>query len=150
MAGIEAALAQAMAQIRPKIDNALGSEVAIAVKVEEAVTIGDVVYGAYAPIKYKRRYANGGLGSPSNMEDTVAGGTLTVVNTTPPKAGKGYTTNKDLAEVVEYGSGYDFPSDGAYMNPRPFTEQTTANLAASKEHVSALRSGLIRQGLKVK
>lgn len=153
MSSISDALAQAVAQIKQKVDNALAQEVAIEVKADEVWAIWDTVYGAYTPVMYDRRYDAGGLSDPDNMEVNVSGGVLTVTNVTPAADGPGYTTGKNLAQLIEGGNGsggfYDFPSRGAYMRARPFTEATRELLRNDKTHVEGLRRGLKRQGLKV-
>lgn len=152
---VEQALAQALAQIRPKIDNALSKEVAKVVKETQAQSARTQVYGVYSPVMYPRR---GSLSDQGQMTATVAGGVLTVRSTATPSsfsipAGRA-TTGKNLVQLVEGGhgasGGYDFPTNRNYMYPRPFITITAAQLEGSRQHISALRSGLIRQGLKVR
>ena len=152
---INEALAQAMAQLRPAIDNALANEVANVVKQTQAEMAQLYVYGVYSPKMYPRR---GSFSDTGQMSVEVGGGRLTVKSTAKPSgwsipAGRA-TTGKDLVALVEGGNGaggyYDFWTKGAYMGPRPFIEVTGAQLEGSREHISALRSGLTRQGFKVK
>lgn len=157
MSSISDALAQAIAQIKPKVDAALADEVANAVKKNEAESIEQQVYGVYKPKDYPRRGTKGGLGSKENMVAIVAGGVLTVTNETPPASGDGYTTDKQLDILVEYGDGYsgnfyDFGSNGGgrYLFARPFTLHTIESLRGNKDHVEALRAGLKQRGLNVK
>ena len=65
-----------------------------------------------------------------------------------------------LDELVEYGDGgpggeYTHkhstkPEGPTFLNPRPFTHATIAKLDINKQHVNALKYGLLRRGFKVK
>ena len=147
-------------KIQPKINRALKTDVANAVKDEEIKAIDDVVYGAYEPEVYERRAGSGGLGDPKNIKFSVENGELSVWNSTKPNPGgvrnsHWVSVRKHLDELVEYGHGsmggdYDFPRDGrAYMNPRPFTQKTIDNLNANKNHVTALKESLENQGFTI-
>ena len=143
------------------IDNALEQEVAIAVKVEEVYAIYDTVYGVYKPAEgeYERRETSGGLADPSNMHTSVADNRLVVKNVTQPnpvaRIHGEYTKANiyvNLPQLVEYGHGHGGfyqVSHGPWASPRPFTEATREALRSGKQHVSALKAGLVRQGLKV-
>lgn len=159
---LQNALKKINEQLVPKINNALSKEVFEEVRDEEAATIEDEVYGVYTPKAYRRREGYGGLADQDNIViegGAATGGRLSVVNVTPPnpgscKNGRSVTTDKVLSSLVEYGDGYhgyqyDFPSDGDYMGPRPFTAKTVENLKKSGAHVKALKDGLKRQGIKV-
>lgn len=152
-------------QLSRKIDAALSKEVFQAVRDEEAAVIESEVYDVYPePSKYRRRRQNGGLADSGNIKikgGAAKDGVLAVVNTTPPNPGGcqnngGVTVNKDLPQLIERGYGYrrffyDFPKMGAsYMGPRPFTAKAIENLKKNRAHVTALRDGLRRQGVKVK
>lgn len=158
---IKEALAQANAQLQKKVDSALTNEVFEKVRDVEVETIDSVVYGVYNPKMYRRRGNYGGMADPYNIEisgGSAANGVLTVVNMTeanPSSVSGNATTGKNLPMLIERGHGYggnlyDYPGKGSYMKPRPFTERTIENLAGSKAHVTALRNGLVRQGVKVK
>jgi hypothetical protein len=161
---IREALAVANKQLVQKIDNAMTNEVFKEVQDEEAATIFSEVYKVYTPRMYRRRGDMGGLGDPYNIEirgGSAKGGVLVVVNVTEPNPGGCFdnsrvTTGKNLPELVEYGHGYkyytyDFPSKkGRFMEPRPFTAKTIEHLKESGAHISALRAGLKRQGVRVK
>jgi len=143
------------------IDNALEQEVATAVKVEEVEAVFQEVYGAYAPAPdgYERREVSGGLADPENMHTYVANNTLVVKNVTPPNPvvrihgeRTAAWTGVNLPLLVEYGNGHGGfyqVSHGPWAKPRPYTEATRNALRAGKQHVSALKAGLVRQGLKV-
>lgn len=161
---ISDALAKINKQLMPKVDDALTREVFAEVRNEEAATIQEVVYGVYTPHRYRRRGKNGGLGDADNIQikgGTAKGGRLAVVNTTPPNPGGCgrtgmVTVDKSLPSLVEHGQGYhghayDFAqSGGDYLSPRPFTAKTVERLKESKAHITALKDGLRRQGVKVK
>ena len=152
---IDQALAQAIAKLKPAIDNALAKEVADEVKRTQAETAQTYVYGVYSPRMYSRR---GSFTDQGQMSVEVGGGKLTVKSTAKPSpwsipAGRA-TTGKDLVALVEGGNGaggyYDFWTHGSYMGPRPFIEITGAQLEGSRTHIDALRRGLSRQGFNVK
>lgn len=160
---IREALEKANRKLMSKIDNAMSNEVFKKVQDEEAATIYEEVYKVYTPIMYDRRREYGGLADPYNIEmrgGTAKNGVLVVVNTTEPNPGGcpdvgQVTTGKNLPELVEYGDGYkfyryDFPKNRRYMKPRPFTQKTIEHLKQNRAHVSALKAGLKRQGIKVK
>jgi len=157
------ALTKISKQLAPRIDDALTREVFKEVQDEEAATIYEEVYKVYTPRMYRRRGEYGGLGDPYNIEirgGSAQGGIMVVVNMTEPNPGgcvdnDAVTTGKNLPELVEYGDGYkfyryDFSSNGRYMGPRPFTAKTIKHLRESRAHVTALKEGLRRQGVKVK
>lgn len=147
-------------QLSSKIDSALSKEVFEEVRDEEAATIESEVYGVYTPKKYRRRGEHGGLADQRNIQGSVQSGVLTVVNRTAPNPSgcvnsRLVTTDKNLPQLVEHGDGYksyhyNFPSDGSYMEARPFTAKIVENLKKSGAHVKALKDGLKRRGVKVK
>lgn len=159
---IQEALKKANQQLLQRIDKAMTKEVFEEVQDEEAATIRSEVYQVYTPRMYRRRGDGGGLGDPYNIEilgGQAKGGVLVVVNLTEPNPGGciggDVTTGKNLPELVEYGDGYhfyhyDFPGKGRYMSARPFTAKTIEHLKESGAHISALKAGLRRQGIKVK
>lgn len=132
------------------VNEALKQEVTDAIRNEQIEQIQALVYGAYPePKVYERRYGNGGLMDGDNINGVVVNGRLVVSNDTPPNpnARDGATTDKNLIEVIETGVGYDYsPNPGA----RPFINATVIALESSNAVGNALKSGLKRQGLKVK
>ena len=54
--------------------------------------------------------------------------------------------NKNLAQVIETGDGYDYRSPGA----RPYHENTVNELRSSGVIVEALKAGLKKKGIQVK
>lgn len=149
--------------LQKRIDNALGDEVFETVKQTEQESIEDVVYGAYIPGTYSRRGEDGGIGDTNNivLGSPVTNGVLEVVNVTEPNPylngideSDGYAdTEKNLPELIERGHGYKgygydiVRTNAGYMKPRPFTQETINRLADTKDHVYALKRGLIKQGI---
>ena len=147
--------------IKGAIKNSLKNEVFEKVRDVEQQHIDDDVYGAYPnPAMYKRRDVNGGLIADESIKRTMIGDdTLQVTNIAKPNP-IGYpqsqvtTKGKNLASLIEGGDGasgvYDFPSDDedAYMNPRPFTQNTIEELATTGKHIKALQDGLKRNKIE--
>ena len=79
--------------------------------------------------------------------------TLLFLSDAPPADGPGYTTDKDLPAVVEYGtkSQYDFydpDKPAGFANPRPFIEYTREDLNSRKKELSEIVAKRIIQNLK--
>ena len=94
----------------------------------EQEVINEVVYDAYSPTYYERRYEDGGLGDKENMkhdiEETANGFNITVKNIT--KGHDGYYmadghTDGYIADIIEEGKGYGYGLDDV-IGSRPFTE----------------------------
>ena len=144
-------------RLKKDIDKVLEKEVLKAVQEVESERIDEIVYSVYEPKMYRRRgMKGGGLGSIRNMIGNVSDGMLTVTNITGPN--RVYKTtmpaNANLAELVEYGSGYkgyiyDYPVPRQVYGRRPFTRATTYRLYKEKQHIDALRSGLKNIGYNV-
>lgn len=161
--GLEKMLEKLQKQLVPKIDNTLSKEVLQAVSDAEGKAIYEEVYRMPTSGRYERRWDNGGLLDPDNVQGTVTDDTLAVVNVTKPnpylnginRYGGLSTTpgSASLADIVEHGvydphgAGYDY-WEGAQA--RPFTAKTAEDLKRSGAHVAALKKGLQRQGIKVK
>lgn len=158
---IKSALATVTKQLQKAVDASLLEEVTNAVKVAEVNSVVDYVYSRPTSGAYHRRYASGGLGSVENLHERLDGsGVLVVTNDTPfnpflngRDENKGISANSGngLAGLVNYGDGwngyeYDYSSKGATN----FIQNTVGDLAASGDHVKALKSGLIKQGFDVK
>lgn len=160
---LDKALKKLQEQLVPKIDSALSKEVLQAVSDAEGKAIYDEVYSMPTSGRYTRRWDNGGLLDPDNVQGSVANGTLAVVNVTKPnpylnginRYGGLSTTpsSASLAGIVEHGTydphgaGYDYWKDA---EARPFTAKTVEDLKKSGAHIAALKKGLQRQGIKVK
>ena len=94
----------------------------------EQEVINEVVYDAYSPTYYERRYEDGGLGDKENMEhdieETANGFIISVKNTTKGNdeysEAEGYTDGY-IADIIEEGKGYGYGLDDV-IGARPFTE----------------------------
>lgn len=150
-------------QLEPKIDSALSKEVLQAVSDAEGKVLYNEVYRMPTSGRYERRWDNGGLLDPDNVQGRVTAGTLAVVNVTKPNPYLNGINRYDglsttpgfasLAGIVErgvydpYGAGYDYWEDA---KARPFAAKTVEDLKKSGAHVMALKEGLRRRGVKVK
>lgn len=129
-------------------ESALQAEVFETIKETMLSHIASDVYGAYPkPKMYDRRKLKGGFSDPANIENVGSGLTLEIINKTPPnpEGNPEPTTDKNLAEVIETGVGYDYFSPGA----RPYVENTIEDLKSSGAHVDAFKQGMLRQGFKI-
>ena len=94
----------------------------------EQEVINEVVYNAYSPTYYERRYEKGGLSDKENMEhdieETANGFIISVKNTTKGNdeysEAEGYTDGY-IADIIEEGKGYGYGLDDV-IGARPFTE----------------------------
>ncbi len=132
--------------LQTKINEAMQDEVAIAGKLEEQEHVQTDIYNSGSPIFYKRRgFSPGseGLGDINEMESTlIADGTIEIVNKAEPKAY--WDTPNSLATNIEMGYG-----DEWYSVSRPFQQRTVESLGQNKNHVKALKTGLLKRGLTV-
>lgn len=135
--------------LQTAVDDAVQNEVFEKIKEVLLSHIASDVYGAYPkPKMYDRRGSSGGFSDPANIVNEGSGHELRVVNITPPNplGEPEATTDKNLASVIETGSGYDYFSPGA----RPFNENATNDLLRSGVLIDAIIDGLKRQGIKTK
>ena len=94
----------------------------------EQEVINEVVYNAYSPTYYERRYEDGGLSDKENMEhdieETANGFIVSVKNITKGNdeysEAEGYTDGY-IADIIEEGKGYGYGLDDV-IGARPFTE----------------------------
>ena len=94
----------------------------------EQEVINEVVYNAYSPTYYERRYEKGGLSDKENMEhdieETANGFIVSVKNITKGNdeysEAEGYTDGY-IADIIEEGKGYGYDLDSV-IGARPFTE----------------------------
>lgn len=165
---VNQALAQIKTKLTPKIDAALNEAVYPIVQLVEGEAIVEDVYEVYKPKYYHRRGNMGGLGDYDNIViegGSASNGRLVVVNDTPPNPYlNGYSKTGGMSENIDRFSGtnlsylveYDRPINGGYYEywadhkARPFTHGTIERLRSSGDHVSALKTGLKKQGIKVK
>lgn len=151
--------------LNKQMADVMQKEVAEKVKDVEQKQIDKTVYDGYSPSsddgepwQYERRRDKGGLRSRDNMDVDVQmvgnGVELTVENTT-----KGKDDNFEIADLVEYGDGYNGKQytykrnrDGTaneYLRARPFTKNTADELEMTGEHIDAMKKGLKARGLSV-
>lgn len=145
------------AYLNKQIAFVMEDEVAEKVKDVQQRNIQEQVYEAYTPFQYsRRRWSNGGLGDRESMEvdvvETGNGVELTVTN-----RAKGQDDNFEIAELVEYGDGYNGKeytykrnrnnTQNQYLEPRPFTAETVSELQMNNEHVTAFKEGLRKRGI---
>lgn len=137
----------------------LQNEVFEEVRDVEQKHIQSDVYDVYSPDIYERRLTNDGLIADENIVGNVVGSTLEVKNVTEPDTRYGNwwsSGDTNLPALIEFGDGhngnyYTFEKEGAaYLNPRPFTQNTIDELSATKAHVKAAKNGLKRKGFNVK
>lgn len=152
MASLNNQLKQIEKQLTNKIQDALQKEVADAVSERMKMAIKVQVYDSYSPKVYERRYDRGGLVDDSNIKPVARGNKLIVKNITMsneeylPKGKKPYK----IAGVIEYGGGKGYGEYDYYgLRPRPFLEATRKDLIKNKQHISAMKVGLKRQGIDV-
>lgn len=151
-----------LAYVRKAVDTALTTDVFPVVQKEELRAIDDVVYSQPTSGYYRRRGEYDGLGDPYNIVikgGVARNGILSVINVAIPNAflngvnGELATTNKNLQYLIEYGHsqsgdpGYDY---WGKPKARPFTATTIERLQASGAHKTALKNGLIKQGIAVR
>ena len=94
----------------------------------EQEIINEVVYDAYSPTYYERRYEDGGLSDKENMEhdieETANGFIISVKNITKGNdeysEAEGYTDGY-IADIIEEGKGYGYGLDDV-IGARPFNE----------------------------
>lgn len=149
-------LAQLKRYLEVQIEDTLMSDVKdeVANMIEESGL--ENVYAVYTPRVYRRRRETGGsLLDPKNYVGETNNGELTITSTASPDYGyKGINdyTVKSLAELVEYGHGYNgqyysYPFEK--MGPRPFIKPTIDKLAEGNTLKDIVKNGLKRHGLTV-
>ena len=147
-------------ELNKKITNALKEEVNNIVIDAMIEHINEDVYNVYEPKFYQRRYTNDGLADISNIDSDVKHCVLAVQNNAIANpviyiAGKELKSQNQgnfLTPIIETGNGYDFSSTTSggreYLKPRPFVSNTNEDLKNNKQHITALKKGLKRQGVR--
>ena len=110
------------------IKNEIAPKIAEEMKNIEQEVIEEVVYNAYTPTYYERRYEDGGLSDKENMKETIVSKEnnieIKVKNVTKGNSeysdAEGYTAGY-IDEIIETGQGYGYDLD-SYIGARPFTE----------------------------
>ena len=132
--------------LQPIVNEVMLDEVATTAKLEEQEKVQTEIYDSGSPVQYQRRgfgVGSRGLGDISQMESTlIENGTVEIVNKAEPQAY--WDTPNSLATNIEIGYGNNW-----YSVSRPFQQKTVESLEQNKKHVTALKTGLIKRGLKV-
>jgi len=132
--------------LQPIVNEVMLDEVSTTAKLEEQEHVQEDIYNSGSPIFYQRRgfgVGSRGLGDISQMESTlIENGTIEIVNNAKPQSN--WNTPKSLATNIEMGYGEDW-----YSVPRPFQQRTVESLKQNKNHVTALKTGLVKRGLTV-
>ena len=124
--------------IETKIQDTMVDEVAETVKENMAESIQETVYDSYTPEYYTRRMQNGGLIDQSNMEVTEIPNGISVRDVAPLDNGN---SQYALDEIVVEGMG-------RMPYSRDFYETCEDRLSSNQEHVTALKKGLNKRGIK--
>ncbi|WP_145413307.1 hypothetical protein [Paenibacillus xylanexedens] len=127
-------------KLNKPIAKALIGDVAPTVKQIQKDKVKEEVYDVYEPTMYSR---TGLLGSEESMRSELINDTTLVVENVRSDG------DRNVAEVVESGSGYNFSFEYAGV-PRPFTEATREELRNTGAHKAAMYKGLKKQGLNLK
>lgn len=126
-------------ELKKRINNALNNEVADAAKENMVEAIQTTVYDAYNPAHYERRLKNGGLLCSDFIDVQPIEDGIFLRNFAPLDNARG---DWDLDDIIVHGYGQQ-------PFPRDFYGSTVDNLKENKEHISAMKQGLERQGLEV-
>ena len=119
-----------------RIQQSLQNEVAQEIVAVMRRNIQKYVYNAYTPTHYKRTYKL--LDRGSIQVQMVSRGLLKVRNYRRDESGV-----KDVAKIIETGSGYTWKGDlDSRIGARPFHQKTMTELINNKNHVRAFRRGL--------
>ena len=133
------------------IHRAMQSTVADEVKLAIMESVQENVYDAYEPTQYVRRGTDGGgLADPNAMAQGYDYATMTLEIGSfgaDPFRGK-----KDVASIVESGSGYTWTNSHIAQHPfpRPFHKPAEERLAQGNEIDNAIKAELLKAGFDVK
>lgn len=126
--------------------NEVANEV-VEVMTEDGGVIDKTVYSTYTPYNlkgtdyhYHRTYE---LKNPENIDTTMVDDNTLAVRSTRSE------NDRDIAAVIETGSGYDWGKNSGYVRDldseigkREFHKETGIELERSGRHVKALKKGL--------
>lgn len=153
--------------------DSLKNEIFDIVRKEEQEKIQEEVYDKYRiknnekkePFIYSRRMTSGGLKDEKNIKGKVkkiSNGEVELEVTNITKGNDAYKSTlagKEIAEVIEYGHGYnglyyDYPynRDGTawqFLNPRPFIQKTIEELENNKKYIDEFKKALNNKGIEV-
>jgi hypothetical protein len=154
--------------IMSEIKKSLVTDVLKTIQTREKRSIAKVVYRAYSPETYIRRYTDGGLIDDRNIEGIIEkedgnSARLSISNLTKYNtSGRGYggSSSEYLTPLIVLGqdahpTGYSwFPNpklrSRGYAKERNFIGDTVNELRKSNAHVDALRKSLKSKGIEVK
>ena len=133
--------------ILAKMALASNVEVAQTVKIETQKAVDEKIYKSGEPVWYDRRdLTNGSLGDPNEMtHDINISGSEILLEVRDESKSK-LPWDKDLTTAIIKGYG---SRDQWWNEPRDFLETARENMRNNKNHVEAMRKGLVRQGLTV-
>lgn len=157
MASLKDQLNRKLKQLQQDIQESLNIDVGGLIVDKQQEHIITDVRNVYSPKVYKNR-ENGGLGDADNIVVSQHGECgIVVENITKPNMEyeTGLDENDSLSDLIEFGDGYDgmeynFKNGGAYLQPRPFQQNTLEELKESGEHVEVLKKSLKNKGYKFK
>lgn len=130
-------LGDLLQHIEKDIQKTMTEDVANEARNELVIAIQNVVYNAYTPMYYRRRYDNGGLGSRNYMRMEEAQNGFFMKDFAPLNNGR---TDYALDDIVVNGLGY-----------MPFERNFYAEQVKNTEkYKDALKSGLKKRGYTVK
>lgn len=127
-------------ELKKRINNALNNEVANAAKENMVEATQTTVYNAYDPAHYERRLENGGLLCEDFIDVQPVEDGILLRNFAPLDNARG---DWDLDDIVVHGYGKQ-------PFPRDFYGAAVDSLKENKDHISAMKQGLERQGLEVR
>lgn len=134
-----------LADLKSDIEEVLMCEVFYEVRDIELSHIKRDVLSAHTPKIYKRR-TSGGIDDAKNIVGNVKNLELVVDNVTEFSEGYGtYNSGVGLADLINEGSGksgyyYDYP--GSFERPRPFIDNTIAEIENTDTVENVLERGL--------
>jgi hypothetical protein len=128
------------ALINKKIRKAMEDEVAKQARNTLKEKVVETVYDAYTPQTYDR---TGGLLQDRNIDTHMENDNTLSVRSTREEDGR------DIAAVIEYGTGYSYDGLDERIGARPFHEEAAKELANGLAKES-LKRGLKKQGIPVK
>ena len=136
--------------VRSDIEDTLSKEVFDEVRDIEMEHVYMDVLSTYSPKIYARRNT-GGIDDPRNIVGYVKDMSLEVDNITSFNDGYGtYNRGNNLGDLINEGDGgmnrlyYDF--DGAFIQPRPFLDNTQEEIDKTDRIDRVLEKGLKRRG----
>lgn len=129
--------------IQEAANKSLKNEVVIAARKEMQAKIQVTVYDVYEPVSYERKEYDGGLIADDSIEIQVAADNAISIEDIRHDG-----LNRNVAEVVESGVGYQVNVPDILTRGRKFTEATHESLSNTNILKIAMQQGLLKQGIK--